>query len=197
MYKIFFNNRAICIGDSKEGGSFNGKIHRWQTSDTVQKIIADFEEQTEDIFILTEYKEALLEQFKAEYQYIKAAGGVVYNRQQQVLAIFRLGKWDLPKGKVEDNETVNQAAIREVEEECGITNVVIEKPLTVTYHTYTMFGKKWLKETHWYSMFYNGNETVTPQTEEDIERVEWLDASQLETFKRNTYSSILEVLKMV
>ncbi len=197
MYKIFFNNRAIYIGDRAESVNFRGKLHQWQTSDSMVNIINDFELCNEDFFIISEHYEKLFELLKAEYTFIRAAGGVVFNKEQQILAIFRLGKWDLPKGKVEDNETVEQAAIREVEEECGITDVVIKKPLTITYHTYTMFGKKWLKETHWYSMFYTGSETLTPQTEEDIEKVVWLDALQLETFKRNTYNSILEVLKMV
>lgn len=197
MYKIFFNNRAISIGDAKESENFNGTIYHWKSLDDIKTIITDFEKAENALFIVTCNATNLLELIKQQYVYIEAAGGVVGNKQQQLLAIFRLGKWDLPKGKVEEDETVIEAAAREVEEECGISNVQVQELLKTTYHTYEMFGKKWLKKTYWYKMFYAANEMLTPQTEEDIERVVWLDKTDLELFKRNTYASILEVINEI
>ncbi len=194
MYKIFFNNRAICIGDSQASQEFKGKRYIWEDIDSVDHLILLLEKDCSDIFIITDHSESVFSALKQAYTYIEAAGGLVYNEKQQMLAIYRLGKWDLPKGKIEHGETAAEAAIREIEEECGLANLTIDRLLTTTYHTYTMFGKKWLKATYWYQIDHKGEETPIPQIEEDIERVVWMNQSDIDTFRRNTYGSILDVL---
>ena len=86
--------------------------------------------------------------FCADYSLIEAAGGVVYNNDNKYLMIFRNGKWDLPKGQLDQNESIKECAIREVEEECGISGLNILNALQDTYHTYEIKGRKILKRTY-------------------------------------------------
>ena len=96
---------------------------------------------------------------------------------------------------MENGETIDEAALREVEEECGISNLQLDEELESTYHTYWMNNSWMLKRSYWFKMNYSGNEELVPQTEEDIEKAIWIPSNQLEEFKANTYASILEVIK--
>ena len=135
-----------------------------------------------------------LEKFARNYIIVKAAGGVVTDDKARVLLIYRRGKWDLPKGKAEENEPLELCAHREVIEETGLQELVLRKPLVITYHTYAEKGKDILKETHWYLFDAPGHQTLEPQLEEDILKVEWVEAGKLNDYKRNTYLLINEVL---
>ena len=128
------------------------------------------------------------------YNLIQAAGGVVYNDKDQVLMIFRNEKWDLPKGKLENGENIQQCAIREVEEECGIGNLKITDRLQSTYHVYEMNNKSILKRTYWFRMKTEFASKLIPQIEEGITKAEWV--SKKDMFKKieNTYASIKELL---
>ncbi|MGB7527070.1 NUDIX hydrolase [Sphingobacterium cellulitidis] len=128
---------------------------------------------------------------------IKAAGGLVTNGNGEYLFIHRLGKWDLPKGKVEEGEKMKDAALREVEEECGIEVDYLGKKIATTYHTYYMRNKFVLKQTKWYNMGVNKIPKLTPQLEEDIDQAEWLKASDLKKVKDNTYPLILEIVDTI
>ena len=124
----------------------------------------------------------------------QAAGGVVFNQNQDLLWIFRLGNWDLPKGKMEAGESIEETAKREVEEECGISNLSITKRLSDTYHMY--FHKEYiLKVTYWFEMKYDGNETLKPQTEEGISDIQWIAEKDWEEPLKNTYANILSLLE--
>lgn len=136
-----------------------------------------------------------LESFSKNYMLIKAAGGVVNDDQGRVLLIFRRGKWDLPKGKLEDNEPIELCAEREVKEETGLTELQLRKPLLITYHTYSEKGKSILKETHWYMFDAHGKQKLIPQTDEDILKVEWVTKENLPMFVDNTYQLIRDVLR--
>ena len=125
---------------------------------------------------------------------IKAAGGLVKNHKGEILMIFRRGKWDLPKGKLDMGETIEACALREVEEETGLKNLELRKLLKITYHTYVQFGKHILKETHWYAMTSQGNENMVPQTEEDITETRWVKKTDLQNYLSNTFPSIAEIL---
>jgi len=139
--------------------------------------------------------EELLKAFKRKFVFIQAAGGLVYTSGHQLLLIYRRGKWDLPKGKLDEGESLDSCAVREVQEETGLSQVGLEKPLCKTYHTYPENGKQVLKESHWYLMKAATNELLVPQTDEDIEKCEWVDADKLAPYMDNTHPSILDVLK--
>ncbi|NGM61664.1 NUDIX domain-containing protein [Sphingobacterium sp. SGG-5] len=128
---------------------------------------------------------------------IKAAGGLVRNGNGEYLFIHRLGKWDLPKGKVEDNEKMREAAVREVEEECGLHIDYLGKKLITTYHTYYMRDKFVLKQTQWYDMGVNKEPKLTPQTEEDITQAVWVKNTELKKMKENTYPLIKDIINTI
>lgn len=125
---------------------------------------------------------------------IIAAGGLVQNPEGQFLFIFRRGKWDLPKGKVDKEEKIEDAAMREVEEECGIKGLEIIRPISKTYHNYYAGGKKILKETHWFLMKTNWNGELIPQTDEDITKAIWVEKKEIVTLMENTYDTIKKVV---
>ncbi|MDC0204701.1 NUDIX domain-containing protein [Flavobacteriales bacterium] len=134
------------------------------------------------------------EDFCARYKLIKAAGGVVYNIDNQLLMIFRNGKWDLPKGKLETDEDIKICAIREVEEECGVTELQIIKKLIDTYHTYELKGKHILKRTFWFKMKTNFNGILKPQTEEEITEVCWVHEEDVAEKLNNSFEIIKQLL---
>ena len=125
--------------------------------------------------------------------FVEAGGGAVFNENNEVLCIYRRGVWDLPKGKLEKNEKFETAAVREVEEECNVKAVLGTKICT-TYHTYTHKNKLVLKKTRWYAMKSDFTGTLIPQTEEGIEKVEWMNEKQQIQAMTNTYSSIRYVI---
>jgi len=127
---------------------------------------------------------------------IIAGGGVVVNEKNQVLFIYRRKKWDLPKGKLDPGEDIKACAIREVMEETGIRNLTIGNLIIVTTHSYEENGMNMQKETHWFEMKAStvDNSTLTPQLEEDIEKIEWVSLENLEEYLSETYTSIQQVL---
>lgn len=129
------------------------------------------------------------------FKVIKAAGGLVTNSSRQVLMIYRRGKWDIPKGKLEEGEKLEDCAVREVQEETGLKKVTLHNFLLTTYHTYEEFGKHILKESYWYSMTAADGQALTPQTEEDILQIEWVDFADIDKKMSNTFPSVKDVIK--
>lgn len=127
---------------------------------------------------------------------IEAAGGLVKSEENKYLFIKRNGFWDLPKGKLEVNEKKKDAAVREVEEECGITVQSLGKKIIKTYHIYEIKGKLVLKISHWYNMKAIANQALVPQLEEGITEVKWIAKTQWQMVIENTYPSILDVLAL-
>ena len=126
---------------------------------------------------------------KKKFSIVKAAGGIV-DKEGLTLLIFRLGKWDLPKGKLEQNESITVCALREVEEECGISKLTIVKELPITYHSYRQAGKNVLKVTYWFLMNCTDESSLVPQTEESIELAEWKNEKAVQIALENTYQNI-------
>lgn len=127
---------------------------------------------------------------------IMAAGGLVLNEKQEVLMIFRRGKWDLPKGKLDEGEKIEECAVREVMEETGLRKLDLGPLLTITHHTYfdTWLKEEVIKETHWFLMQTSSEEKLIPQTAEDIERIEWVPSNDLSLYLSNSYETIVELV---
>ena len=121
--------------------------------------------------------ERLFADFREQFKLVEAAGGVVFN-DGKVLLMYRRGSWDLPKGKIDKGESQEAAAVREVEEETGLTEVTRHELIATTYHTYREKKKRILKPTYWYRMT-TGQHELTPQTEEDIEELRWVAPSEV------------------
>jgi 8-oxo-dGTP pyrophosphatase MutT (NUDIX family) len=148
------------------------------------------------LLLFSENYETLLQTFFGKFKTIEASGGVVFNPNNEALFIYRYDRWDLPKGKLEKNETPEIGGIREVEEECGVTGLSIQKKLTNTYHCFEHNNEKTLKITHWYKMHCNnGEQTLVPQTEEGITEVKWFSKGDLPTVLNSAYGSIQSVIK--
>jgi 8-oxo-dGTP pyrophosphatase MutT (NUDIX family) len=126
---------------------------------------------------------------------IKAAGGLVINNNGEILFMFRRGKWDLPKGKLDPGESLESCAKREVIEETGVSQLELVRFLLITEHEYEDRGDLILKETHWWLMKTNGNQPLIPQREEDITELKWIEPPDLKMVQQNTYPGILDVLR--
>ena len=134
--------------------------------------------------------------FFKHFTIIEAAGGIVQNEKKEILFIYRLEKWDLPKGKLEKGEKLDECAVREVEEETGATNIKLKKKAGETYHTYEAYGKYFLKISHWYFMSCAGKQNLVPQTIENITEIKWIAPKNLQDVFLNTYPSIKDILRV-
>ncbi|HET7000040.1 MAG TPA: NUDIX domain-containing protein [Puia sp.] len=124
-----------------------------------------------------------------------AAGGLVENEKGEILFMFRRDKWDLPKGKLDPGETLEECALREVEEETGVGQLELKTFLLQTLHEYEELGKVIQKKTHWFYMSTTSHQLLIPQAEEDITELRWIAPADFEIVLRNTYPAIVEVLR--
>ena len=138
--------------------------------------------------------EALKKAVFKKFTLIQAAGGLVMDTSNAMLFIFRKGKWDLPKGKLDPGEPLDECALREVKEETGLKQVELGRPLGVTYHTYDENGRHILKETHWFLMKAPAGQHVQPQQEEEITEIKWVKEGELDKYMKNTFPLIKDVL---
>jgi len=134
--------------------------------------------------------------FFKKFTLVLAAGGLVQNEKKEILLIFRRGKWDLPKGKLDKGEKLEDCAIREVEEETGLKQVKLVSVLTITYHTYQEGARFILKESHWYTMKVSGEQKLIPQTEEGIQEIKWISPDQVKQYYNNSFPSVTGVLQL-
>ncbi len=139
--------------------------------------------------------ELLKKTFFKKFTLIQAAGGLVQNEHDEALLIFRRGKWDLPKGKRDKGESLEECAVREVEEETGLKKIKLLPHLITTYHTYHEGTRFILKESHWYAMTAKTDQPLIPQTEEDIHEIKWVKQKDLGPYLQNAFPSIVDVLK--
>jgi len=127
---------------------------------------------------------------------IIAAGGLVFNNKDELLMIFRRNKWDLPKGKLDTGESIEECAIREVKEETGLRQLMLVKFINTTLHEYIdpYTKKEVTKETHWFKMTAPNNQELIPQSDEDIQEIEWVNNKKLQEKLQNTYTNIIEII---
>jgi 8-oxo-dGTP pyrophosphatase MutT (NUDIX family) len=194
-YRIYINEKVILVTQSVPK-----HVERYQKIDALTFDLQTFYQQyngkpgSKFFFLLCKDAREYLKKIKKSIAVIEAAGGVVINAKSEYLFIYRNDKWDLPKGKLEKGEKKWEGAIREVEEECGITVGSLGDKICKTYHTYTVRGEVVLKRTHWYRMNYKGAEKLKPQKEEGITEVKWFKKGQIEPIVKNTFPSIMDVL---
>lgn len=203
MYKIYIGEIPVLLVSKEEAnkyktGSFRDMVvmHRPKRRKELHQIADNLEKGTksyDSIIVISEDLPQLKEDFFTMYKIHKASGGVVYNEKNEVLAIYRMGYWDLPKGKMDKGETIEQTAIREVQEETGVEHLELGEFICDTYHTYkSKSGKRILKWSTWFKMTTTDTE-LTPQAEEDIEQAVWLDINTLKE-KTPIYKNIIDVL---
>lgn len=202
MYKVFFNDRIVFINTKDKSGLFKEAktIEVFDNTDMPELLEAFINDPEQlNIELVGSSVDDLKRKFFELFKIVEAAGGLVFNSQNELLCIYRWGKWDLPKGKIEKGESPDVAAVREVEEETNITGVTIREKRTVTYHIYKSpyhSVETWiLKPTHWYVMDYTGNEKLVPQIKEDITKAEWFGRKDALEAQKNTYASLFELFE--
>ncbi|GAC1421387.1 MAG: NUDIX domain-containing protein [Flavisolibacter sp.] len=164
---------------------------------TIKDAIAKMaQKQTKAVIMVFEDVDALLYGFKKEFVLVVAAGGLIYSSDNKILFIYRRGKWDLPKGKLDPGEALAECAVREVREETGLEQVSVVREIHTSYHTYFEGGQHILKESHWFLMKGDSQEIFNPQLEEDITKCQWIPLTQLKNYLENTHASITDVTQL-
>lgn len=197
MYKVFIENRIVIFTKKFEPEfSTNHKIVSGTIDFSV--IIHEIEDVKigEIMYIICRDVQQTFDEVFYSFQFVEAAGGLV-RHENNYLFIFRNNCWDIPKGIIDKGETIEFAAIREVKEECGISEVQIIKPLINTFHTYQFQNQRVRKKTHWLEMSVQQITTLKPQIEEGITEVKWISNKEMKQVFENTYPSIIEVLNAI
>jgi 8-oxo-dGTP pyrophosphatase MutT (NUDIX family) len=179
MYKVFVNEKKLLLSKQSE----NLEKELGYENVTTLEIALDLLENTsvKELNVFGENIDEIWTEFQSLFRIIEAAGGIVNNPDGKVLFIKRLGKWDLPKGKMEKGESREESAVREIEEETGLKDVELVRFINTTYHIYIeRNGDKVLKCTHWFEMNFSGEDTSKPQIEEGITEVAWKNTSRIE-----------------
>ncbi|MFZ4672004.1 MAG: NUDIX hydrolase [Flavobacterium sp.] len=189
MYKVFVNDKPFFL-TNEIAKETDFQLFLLESVDIEQVIIKMFQNKIQKAYLYYPDEKEILNKVKEKIPVCKAGGGLVYNKNGDVLFIFRNGKWDLPKGGIEKGEEIEQTAIREVEEETGVINLVISHKLQKTYHIFKRNGKYKLKITHWFEMHTDFEGTLTPQDNEGIEKVAWLNPEQVKEALKNSYENI-------
>jgi len=205
MYiKIYFNNKPLFLCDNVDE-TIQPYIHHDDAvfidelnTHTIKSMIHEMEQEKvhAGVFFHPDLEE-LKKAFYKKFTIIIAAGGLVQNEKKEILLIFRRGKWDLPKGKLDAGENLETCAVREVTEETGLQHIKLISPLTITYHTYHEGSRFILKESHWFKMKVKGEQQLIPQMEEDIHEIKWVKAGELVDYIKNSFPSVVDVLQMI
>ncbi len=192
MYRIFKDDCTIFLVDSLEHSKESGFFY-WENQDreSINQLIIKYPAY---LYFYHKDLEELFHQFQSKFISIIAAGGLVFNASRNLLVIYRNGKWDLPKGKVEEDEAIDLAAIREVQEECGLSHIEIQDFFGKTYHLYDLNTNSYFKTTHWFLMESIQAEELRPQLEEGIEEVKWISIDKLDFVFQNTFRNIKELI---
>jgi 8-oxo-dGTP pyrophosphatase MutT (NUDIX family) len=201
MYKVFLFNKALVFVSPEELNAFSEDVphfHFTDQADLLQRyrgLVQDGNER-KLLYVVAPDPYEVWELFASGFENVLAAGGVVKDPNERMLFILRHNRWDLPKGKVEQGEDTAEAAVREVEEECGIHVDRVEGHLMDSYHIYQAQGVEFLKRTSWYSMRVKDPQDPVPQTEEGISKVEWRSVEEQGEVRNNTFASVQEVMEV-
>jgi len=189
MYKVFVNEKPLFLTNTVEKET-DFRMFLLESVDIEQLIVNMFNNKVKKAFLYHPDEKETLKVLKEKIPVAKAGGGLVYNKKGEVLFIFRNGKWDLPKGGIEKHEEIEDTAMREVEEETGVSGLEIVQKLQKTYHVFKRNGTYRLKITHWFEMKTNYTGKLFGQIEEGIEKVAWLNPEQIKEALGNSYENI-------
>lgn len=189
MYKVFVNDKPLFLTNEivKET---DFRLFLLESIDIEQLVVKYFQNKIQKAYLYHPNEKEILKKLKSKIPVQKAGGGLVFNAKGEILFIFRNGKWDLPKGGIEKNEKIKQTAVREVEEETGVTGLSVVQKLPKTYHVFKRNGRYKLKITHWYEMKTDFEGIPVGQAEEGIEKVAWLNQEQIKEALKNSYENI-------
>ena len=189
MYKVFVNDKPLFLTNEVQKET-DFQLFLLESVDIKKLIVNIFQNKIQKAFLYHPDEKLIMKTLKAKIPVVKAGGGLVYNKKGEVLFIFRNGKWDLPKGGTEKNETMEETAMREVEEETGVNGLSIVKKLPKTYHVFKRNGRYKLKQTYWFEMISDFEGTPEGQIEEGIEKVAWIKPKDIPTVLDNSYENI-------
>jgi len=189
MYKVFVNDKPLFLTNEIEKET-DFQLFLLESVDIEQLIIKMFQNKIQKASLYYPNEKAILKKLKEKIPVCKAGGGLVYNKNGDVLFIFRNGKWDLPKGGIEKGEEISDTALREVEEETGVGGLTIVKKLQKTYHVFKRNGKYKLKVTHWFEMQSTFEGVPIPQTKEGIESAIWLNPTQVKEALKHSFENV-------
>jgi 8-oxo-dGTP pyrophosphatase MutT (NUDIX family) len=189
MYKVFVNDKPLFLTNQifKET---DFQLFLLESVDFKQLIVKYFQNKIQEAYLYHPDEKEIMKVLKTKIPVNKAGGGLVYNKNGEVLFIFRNGKWDLPKGGTNKGEEMVETAMREVEEETGVNGLSISKKLQKTYHIFKRNGVYKLKITHWFEMHSTYDGIPIGQAEEGIEKVEWKNPEQIKEALKNSYENI-------
>jgi 8-oxo-dGTP pyrophosphatase MutT (NUDIX family) len=196
VYKVHFENRFIIVSPEPDRMQKYGLFHKYYDTNELYRLISSFQEDKsiQSINIYGTDIKHLWRIFRVYFTEVAAAGGLVKHTSGRYLFIERRGKWDLPKGHIENGESPEDCALREVNEECGIAGHTIVKTMEPSYHTYSWEGISYLKKTFWFLMSYDGKMISEPQTTEGITRVEWLLPDEISKIKNGAWLSLNDLI---
>lgn len=198
LQKIYYNNKPLILaeGNPDDKRYQDYKVLEGASAENFTEAIRLLEQNfCKGVLLTDNSREKLEKELLWAFYPIHSGGGVVVNESGEVLMIFRRGKWDLPKGKLDEGEDIEACAVREVIEETGLKNVTLKEKICNTLHIYPMNNKLVLKYTAWYLMSSSVDEVLSPQLEEKIEQVKWVRPADIPALLYNSFETIAEVLQ--
>ena len=190
MYKVFFNQKPLILTNEIQEFSDTEPFIFIKYSNASQIIKALKSTKNTKLYLYHKNFDKLWKTFTKQFPVIEAAGGLVERTDNKLLFIFRNNKWDLPKGGVEKNELIIEAAKREVTEETGVADLIVQNQLSETYHIFKKGKRFRLKKTYWFRMSTNYTGHLQPQIEEGILKAEWISKDGIKDFLNDAFENI-------
>ena len=193
MYKVFVNDKPIILTDSLKNEN-NFPVYIFDEV-VIDEILHKLKRgNLKGVNLYCSNLSVNWAAFQKEFKVVYAAGGLVTNPNNDILFIYRSNVWDLPKGRIEEGESIEETAVREVEEECGAEDLKLIKPLLITHHLFYMDNIQQMKVTHWYLMEADFQKNLKPQLEEGITQAVFKNVAEVKEAMKNTYANIKLVL---